>query len=128
MRFINESILRITAERMLLKQIFDEIIKNLYFSINCFVTIIVMLHIFLSAQVFGGSWEEIIGTAIFFEETEPVQRKTYFSTNISKPLEFAAKTQKTLNMKRVFVTVTGNAAPKSCSPTKSEDDEQMEID
>lgn len=49
-------------------------------------------------------WMDTIGTATFFEETSPVPRKCYFSTDTPKLAKFLAKTKKSLHMRRIFIT------------------------
>jgi hypothetical protein len=63
---------------------------------------------------------------VFFEESEPVPKKTYFSVDVPKPLKYAAKTQKILNMNRVFVTAKETMSSKAGSSKKKE--ERMQID
>ncbi|XP_065226908.1 general transcription factor 3C polypeptide 6-like [Planococcus citri] len=55
-------------------------------------------------KFFGGSWDEVVGTAVFFKPTTPQPKRCYFSTEVPRPLEYIGKTQKSLKLKRAFVT------------------------
>lgn len=62
--------------------------------------------------MYGGSWRETIGSAVFFEETEPVPKRCYFSEKVQKPLKYFAKTQKALHMKRIFISEKESSVSK----------------
>lgn len=78
----------------------------------------IFLLIFCS-QVFGGSWNEVVGTALFFEPTAPVPKRCYFSEKVSKPLKYFNKTTKQLNLKRIFISEKLN--PSSADEAQATD-------
>lgn len=59
-----------------------------------------------------------MGTATFFEETTRTPKKCYFSTDVPKPLKFFAKTQKALQMKRVFITPKNSMNEEECTDSE----------
>lgn len=82
------------------------------------------------SQVFGGSWNEVVGTALFFEATAPVPRRCYFSEKVSKPLKYSDKTTKQLNLKRIFVSEKLNSSKPVDEPqtTDSSDNDHDSCD
>ncbi|KAK7597762.1 hypothetical protein V9T40_009987 [Parthenolecanium corni] len=70
-------------------------------------------------KVFGGSWNEVVGTALFFEPTAPVPKRCYFSEKVSKPLKYFNKTTKQLNLKRIFISEKLN--PSSADEAQATD-------